>query len=93
MKRPVLKASLGPALIAQYVSDRQQQITSEVISRFAIGIFDPMITRIVAELPVLELSVAVLNNFGTNLPAEKIVQRLSLLRVAEENDDRAIILD
>lgn len=93
MKRPAHKASLGLALIAQYVSDRHQQITSEVISRFAIGIFDPMIARIVAELPVLERSVAVLNNFGTNLPAGKTVERLSLLRVAEENEDRAIILD
>jgi hypothetical protein len=37
-----LKASLRLALIAQYVSDRQQQFTSEVVSCFAIGIFDPM---------------------------------------------------
>jgi len=64
---------LSLALIAQYVSDRQQQVTSEVVRCFAIGIFDPMIACVISELPVFEFSIAVLNNFRTNLSAEKIV--------------------
>src|SRR3974390_2886256 len=49
-----------------------------------------MIAGIVRKLPVLKLSVAVLNNLGADLPAEKVVERFCLLGVAEENNDGSI---
>ena len=83
--------SLGLDLIAQYITDRQEQVTSEIIGGFATRIFDPVVTSVVSELPVLKFPIAVLNNFRTNLSAEKIVQCPSLLCVAEKYDDRAVV--
>jgi hypothetical protein len=70
--QPPRKAVLRPAflwfpLIAQRVSNRQKKVASELIRDLAAGIFDTMVTSVVAELPVIEFSVAVLDNIGVNL--------------------------
>ena len=72
---PPCKSVLQPApflwspLIAQCVSGREQQVASEVVRGFAARLFDPMVAGVISELPVLEFSVAVLDNVGVNLRA------------------------
>jgi hypothetical protein len=65
---------LSLALIAQHVSDRQKQVASEIVSGFAACVLDPVVTCVISEWPVLEFSVAILNDFRADLSAEEIVQ-------------------
>jgi hypothetical protein len=78
---------LSLALIAQRVSDRQEQVASEIVRGFAACVLDPVVTCIISKWPVLEFAIAILNDFRTNLSAEEIIQRLGLGSVAEKKDD------
>ena len=78
-------------LIAQYVSDRQEQVTAELVRGFAALIFDSVVTSAISKLPIFEFSIAVLNHFSANLSAEKIIQGPGPGRVAGENYDRTIV--
>jgi hypothetical protein len=82
---------LSFALIAQHISDGQVQAASEIVCGFAAGILDPVVTFVISKWPVLEFAIAILNNFRTNLSAEKIIQRLGLGRGAGQDDGSSIV--
>jgi hypothetical protein len=69
-------------LIAQCVSDRHDQVAAKVICGLATLIFDSVVAGAIAKLPILEFTIAVMDNFSSNFPAEKIIQSFGFGRSA-----------
>src|SRR5215468_659548 len=77
-------------LVVQCVSNHDDQVAAKIIRGLAVLIRDPMVTRAVAERPVLEFAIGILNNLSSNRPAEETIQRFGLRRAARE-DERSTI--
>jgi hypothetical protein len=80
-------------LIAQCISNCQDEVAGEVVCCLTARIFDPVVAGAVPELPIFKFSILVLDNLIANLSANKIVQGLGRGGAAGKEDDRAIIVD
>jgi len=70
----VVRGAVQPlSSLAQRVSDRHNQIAAKIIGRFAVRIFDAMVTSVISKLPVFKFSVAILDDLGANLSANKVI--------------------
>ena len=86
-------ALINENLVAQRVTDRQDQVASKVVSWLAAGIFNSVITSVVSKLPVFEFSIFILNDVQGDLPAEKIEQCLRLGCTTGKNHESTVVLD
>jgi hypothetical protein len=87
----LFQALAKSTLLAQRVSDCQDQVAPKIVCGFAARFFDPVVTCTVSKLPILEFTIAVLNDFDPHFPAEKTKQGLGLSCATGKNDDRAIV--
>jgi hypothetical protein len=93
MTRLVDSIRTKSALLAQHVSDPQDQVASKFVGGFSVRIFDPVVTSAISKLPILEFSISILNDFSVSLPADKIIQSFGFYRAARVNYHRTAVLN